>query len=62
MINIYAVGALEWGLFSWLMLLIGLVVLTGVIVLWQLLGSNPKHGEIDDAHQGMSDISWLTGE
>jgi len=38
MINGYALDAIAWGVFTWIVLLIGLVVIVGVVVLWQRLG------------------------
>jgi len=37
MINGYALDAIAWGVFTWIVLLIGLVVIVGVVVLWQRL-------------------------
>jgi hypothetical protein len=59
MINVYAVGSIEWGLFSWLMLLLGSVALVGICVVWQMLGGNPRRKEIDDTRPDASDPSWL---
>ena len=43
-----ALGTMGWWMFTWIVLLIGLVVMVGVVVVWQMLGGQRRFGEKDE--------------
>jgi uncharacterized membrane protein len=43
-----ALGTMGWWMFTWIVLLIGLVVMVGVVVVWQMLGGQRRIGEKDE--------------